>query len=87
MKLALLTQAPIRIVKQSHPSFLGSGRYRIDAGGAKTKLSARIMPVGNPKFEGANVEVGEEFDGPCVITIMIHEAHEDKISVYAEKVA
>lgn len=82
MKLALLTQAPVRSVKQSHPSFVGKGRYRLNVCG-NTKLTAHIQPLTAPAYE---INGGDEFEGPCSIVVTIVEALEDKLSVYAEKI-
>lgn len=82
MKLALLTQAPIRVIKQSHPSFVGKGRYKLNVCG-DTKLTAHIQPILAPAYE---INGGDEFEGPCSIVITIVEPREDKLSVYAEKV-
>jgi glucan biosynthesis protein len=79
MKLALLIQAPAKVIKESHVSFLGAGKFRIVSSGSDTKLAARVN----------NIEQGVEeiVNGPCYISIIVKEPTEERISVYAEKVA
>lgn len=88
MRLALLTEADVRKVKQSHVSRVGVGRWRIVAEGVKSKLS---VCYSLPTAIMAQKPVSDtlEFDGPCSVIITVEEKHPEdtRISVYAERVA
>jgi hypothetical protein len=87
MKLAILTEAPVRTVKQSHPSFVGNGNWVIDTN-AKSKLSIRVAPYTDGDEQSSVVKPGDLITGPAFIQVFIDEIHPDdnRISVYAEKI-
>jgi hypothetical protein len=85
MKLALLTEANPRMINQSHPSFVQSGKYRVTAGSAKSKLSVRRTSM--DRSVSTDHAIDEVIDGNCILVINIIEVHPEdaRINVYAER--
>lgn len=85
MSLALITEANPRAMRESHPSLLTEGKWKVLAAtGVKSKLSVRR----STDTTSSNHDLGDIIEGPCTVVVLVIEAHvEDaKISVHAERV-
>ena len=86
MSLALITAANPRVMRESHPSYLTQGKWKVVAPDVTSKLSVRRRSLSDT-VESV-YSIGDSFDGECLVVIQIVEPaiSDSKISVYAEKV-
>lgn len=83
-RLALLIKADAGVVKRSHPSQIGKGRWKIEADGeVKSKLSICYRtPNGLPHI----TVLDRVIEGPAVVEVIIDEGIKgERLTIFAQR--